>query len=59
MKSTILFKKLTLNLGEMLILPSKWITGFTFPPDGIPGGRANDEKTQLPGFLGYHAACRA
>jgi len=29
MKSTILFNKLTLNMGEMLILPSKWITGFS------------------------------
>jgi hypothetical protein len=34
MKSTILFNKLgsyplTLNMGEMLKLPSKWITGFS------------------------------
>jgi len=29
MKSTILLNKLTLNMGEMLILPSKWITGFS------------------------------
>jgi hypothetical protein len=29
MRSTILFNKLTLNMGEMLKLPSKWITGFS------------------------------
>ena len=29
MRSIILFNKLTLNMGEMLKLPSKWITGFS------------------------------